>query len=118
MLLLIGGLLSIYLIKKRVDPYIPFIFFAGILVAIIQNSFFLKSRNVNADNKVIDFIGIILGGIIISLPHINIFYEMFLSNTYKEAVILCLTIYFVWGTEKIIFHCINLFRSLKGAKFD
>ena len=59
-LLLIGGLLSIYLIKKRVDPYIPFIFFAGILVAIIQNSFFLKSRNVNADNKVIDFIGIIL----------------------------------------------------------
>ncbi len=117
-LLLIGGLLSIYLIKKRVDPYIPFIFFAGILVAIIQNSFFLKSRNVNADNILIDFIGIIFGGIIISLPHINIFYEMFLSNTYKEAVILCLTIYSMWGTEKIIFHCIDLFRSLKGVNID
>ena len=43
-------------------------------MAIIQNSFFLKSRNVNADNKVIDFIGIILGGIIISLPHIDTYF--------------------------------------------
>lgn len=118
MLLLIGGLLSIYLIKKSVDPYIPFIFFAGILVAIIQNSFFLKSRNVNADNILIDFIGIILGGIIISLPYINIFYEIFLNNIYKEVVILCHIIYSLWGAEKIIFYCINLFRSLKGTKID
>lgn len=116
LLLIFGGGFSIYFLKKDIDPYVSFIFFGGIVVAIIQNSIHIRNKTIRIEyNNMLDFLGVVLGGIIIMLPHTDTFYKLFLSNMCSEVVWLCLTIYFLWGTEKIIFHCINLYKRFIGS---
>ena len=113
-LLAIGMLLTLHFIKSGLDPYLPFIFMGGIIVAIVQNSILtLKEKEICENGlieKIFKYVGAIVGIVIGGLPYTKIFYNTVLRGCGKEVIIICYTIYLLWGFEKIIFNGMDLYH--------
>ncbi|KAB1435914.1 hypothetical protein [Candidatus Galacturonibacter soehngenii] len=93
----------------------------GIVVAVIQNSIIFRNIKVRADRyndieKVLKILEILIGGVLIILPHINILSRYFLVQSNTIICVLCYSIYAFWGVEKILFSSFNLYFNKKKSK--
>lgn len=116
-LLLIGMLITLYFIKRDLDPYLPFIFMGGIITAIVQNSILTRKEKETGEGypieKIFKYIGVAAGIIIGGLPYTKIFYDIVLNGCEKEVIIICYIIYLMWGFEKIIFNGMGIYHLKK-----
>lgn len=110
--LLTGGSIALSLVAKGVDTYVPVMLFGGIAVAIIQNSVITRKTKEIEDRyefeKLFHWIGILIGIIIIALPHTKGFFDLTLSECRVEVIFMCYIIYGIWGVEKVIFNIYKL----------
>lgn len=112
----IGIGITACLIREKVDPYIPFIFMGGIVIAIIQNC--LISRKVkyrkgsyNELEIFFKYINIVLGVLICIFPHCSIFYDLVLSTSEKIVIIMCQITYLIWESQKILFNGLDIYLN-------
>lgn len=112
----IGIGITVCLIRKKIDPYISFVFMGGIVVAIIQNC--LISRKVghrkepyNELELLFKYINIVLGVFICVFPHFPIFYNIILSTSENFVIIICYTVYLIWGSQKIVLNGLDIYLN-------
>lgn len=117
LLFVIGMGITGYLINEHLDPYIPFIFMGGIVIAIIQNSILIRGREEKQEwydfEYVLKGFGIVLGFLIVCIPHTTIFYDAILSRCGEEVITICYAIYMVWGIEKIGFNVFSIDSQIR-----
>lgn len=112
--LILGAGITAFLIKTVEDPYIPFIFIGGIIVAIIQNNIISrkivkKEEPYNNVEIILKIMEMILGIVLIVIPYTDFFNSLFLNSCIKTVCIICYVIYAIWGMEKIIFSGLSIY---------
>ena len=107
---------TVCLIREKIDPYIPFVFMGGIVVAIIQNCLLSRKEKhikepYNELELLFKYINIVLGVFICVFPHFPIFYNFILNTSEKFVVIICYIIYFMWGSQKVILNGLDIYLN-------
>ena len=115
---MIVGIIICYLNSRALRPYLPFVTGGATVLALTEGNFFVKKQPVQKEpynqlELVIKYIGIVKGVGIIIAPHTSIFYENILSDCVNEVVVMCDTIYTLFGIECIVFRMVDLYRDKK-----
>lgn len=120
-ILMIGIGITYCLIREKIDPYVPFVFLGGIILAIIQNEFFIKKvehrqESYNILEIFFKYLNILMGVFICVLPHFSFFYDLILSESNRYVIVICNLIYLIWGIEKIILNGLDIYFNASENK--
>ncbi|MBQ9886543.1 MAG: hypothetical protein IJM37_06785 [Lachnospiraceae bacterium] len=109
-IMILSLIVSVKLCIDKVDPYLSFILVGGVVVAIIQNSYIFRKKREKKTNIEM-YLDILIGILILIIPHTNIAWKLLYSEMIKVVYILSSVIYTVWGCNKVAFGVCGLINS-------